>query len=66
MFGRKNNRAGVSRAETATRVITAAGRTVAGDRVGGRAANAITEALGLGRIDLCDDPTCENCAPVRR
>lgn len=55
---------GVTVTETAARTIQAAGRTIAGER-GGRVANRITETLGLGRIDICDDPTCADCAPVK-
>ncbi|MGW5677548.1 hypothetical protein ACWEV4_21105 [Streptomyces sp. NPDC003860] len=64
MFGFKSKSSGVPVAETVTRTIQAAGRTVAGDR-GGQVANKVTETLGLGRIDLCDNPTCEDCAPVK-
>jgi hypothetical protein len=63
MFGRKNNAQGVTTAETATRTIQAAGRTLAGDR-GERIANRVTETLRLGRIDTCTNPTCKDCAPV--
>ncbi len=62
LFNRKSG--GVSAAETVTRTIQATGRTLAGDR-GGRAANAVTEALGLGRIEICDDPNCVDCAPAK-
>ncbi|EST17898.1 hypothetical protein [Streptomyces niveus] len=61
MFGRKNN--GASTAETVTRSVVAAGRIVAGER-GARVANAITGPV-TGRIEICDDPTCKDCAPVR-
>ncbi|MEU0278428.1 hypothetical protein [Streptomyces sp. NPDC006195] len=64
MFGRKSSSEGASTAETVTRGVQAAGRIVAGDR-GSRAANVLTGALGLGRIEICDDPTCANCAPVK-
>lgn len=57
MFGRKNS---ASAAEVATRAAQAAGRTVAGDR-GGKVANKVTNALGLGRIEICDDPKCIDC-----
>ncbi|WP_145503168.1 hypothetical protein [Streptomyces sp. CFMR 7] len=58
MFRRKAS--GVSAAETATRTVQAVGRTVAGER-GGRAANKVTSALGLGRIDYCNKPDCPDC-----
>ncbi|MEV5619421.1 hypothetical protein [Streptomyces bacillaris] len=58
MFRRKAS--GVSAAETATRTVQAVGRTVAGER-GGKAANKVTSALGLGRIEICDRPDCRDC-----
>lgn len=57
MFGRKSS---TSASEVATRSAQAVGRTVAGDR-GGKAANKITGALGLGRIEACSDPKCSCC-----
>lgn len=63
MFGRKNT-TGVSTAEVVTRTIQYAGQRVAGER-GGQVANAVTGALGLGRIEMCDAPDCEDCAPVK-
>ncbi|MFE5958919.1 hypothetical protein [Streptomyces rubiginosohelvolus] len=57
MFGRKNS---TSAAEVATRSAQAVGRTVAGDR-GGKVANKVTGALGLGRIEQCADPKCSDC-----
>lgn len=63
VFGRKSTK-GVSTAETTARTIQATGRTLAGDR-GGRVANAVTGALGLGRIEICDDPNCADCAPIK-
>lgn len=57
MFGRKSS---TSAREVATRSAQAVGRTVAGDR-GGKAANKVTNALGLGRIEMCDDPKCRDC-----
>ncbi|MFB6591659.1 MULTISPECIES: hypothetical protein [Streptomyces] len=56
---------GASLAEVVTRHLHAAGRTVAGEN-GGRAANAVTSAVGLGRIDICDHPACPDCAPTDR
>ncbi|WP_405479894.1 hypothetical protein [Streptomyces anulatus] len=55
---RKNS--GVSTAETATRAIHAVGQKVAGER-GGKAANRVTSALGLGQIEVCGKPDCPNC-----
>lgn len=57
MFGRKNS---PSAAEVATRSAQAVGRTVAGDR-GGKVANKITKALGLGHVEFCNDPKCSAC-----
>lgn len=57
MFGRKNK---PSAAEVACRSAQVVGRTVAGDR-GGKAANKVTNALGLGRMETCDDPKCTRC-----
>lgn len=53
----------MSTRELACRRIQQAGLTLGGER-GGRIANRVSGALGLGRIELCDDPTCPNCAPV--
>lgn len=50
--------------EAIARRLQQAGRTVAGER-GSRIANGISEAIGCGRIEICDDPNCPNCAPVR-
>ncbi|MFI1865811.1 hypothetical protein [Streptomyces jumonjinensis] len=58
MFGRKTSDA---RAERAARRIQAVGLTVAGER-GGRVANKVSGALGYGRVELCDDPACPDCA----
>ncbi|WP_435597084.1 hypothetical protein [Streptomyces anulatus] len=58
MFRRRTG--GVSAAETATRTIHAVGQKVAGER-GGRAANRVTSALGLGQIKVCGKPDCPNC-----
>ncbi|MFJ6239777.1 hypothetical protein ACIQH0_37620 [Streptomyces griseus] len=57
MFGRKNS---TSAAEVATRSAQVVGRTVAGDR-GGKVANKVTGALGLGRVEKCTDPKCDCC-----
>lgn len=56
---------GASLAEVVTRHLHAAGRTIAGEK-GGRAANAVTSAVGLGRIDICGNPACPDCAPTDR
>lgn len=64
MFGRKsNNSEGTSRREQVSRGLQSAGLTVAGER-GARAANVVSERIGCGRIDLCDDPSCSGCAPT--
>lgn len=57
LFSRKST---TSTSEVVTRSAQAVGRTVAGDR-GGRAANKVTGALGLGRIETCADPKCTDC-----
>lgn len=49
--------------ELIARRLQQAGRNVAGER-GGRIANRVSEAIGCGRIDLCNDPNCPNCAPI--
>lgn len=55
---------GVSTRETVSRVLQATGLRVAGER-GAKVANRVSEAIGCGRIDVCDNPGCEDCAPVR-
>lgn len=60
----ENAGGGTSRREQVARHLQAAGRQVAGER-GSRIANRVSEAIGCGRINICDDPTCEDCAPVR-
>lgn len=57
MFGRKTK---TSASEVVCRSAQVVGRTVAGDR-GGKAANKVTNALRLGRIEMCDDPKCRDC-----
>ena len=49
--------------ERIARRLQQAGRNLAGER-GGRIANRISEAIGCGRIGLCDNPDCPNCAPT--
>ncbi|MFJ9260483.1 hypothetical protein ACIRP4_09465 [Streptomyces bacillaris] len=49
--------------ERLTRHIHAAGLRIAGEP-GGRAANVLTSLLGLGRIELCTNPSCIDCAPL--
>lgn len=61
MFGRKSNGESMSGREVVARRLQQAGRTVAGD-AGSRAANRVSAAIGCGRIELCSDPTCPNCA----
>ncbi|WP_406399658.1 hypothetical protein [Streptomyces uncialis] len=64
MFG-LGNALGARRAETATRHIHATIRRIFGE-AGNNAANTITDrVLGLGRIDICDRPDCEDCAPIQ-
>ena len=60
----ENAGGGTTRREQVARHLQAAGRQVAGER-GGRVANRVSEALGCGRIDTCDDPTCQDCAPIQ-
>lgn len=61
MLGKKIRKEdGISTPEYLCRRAQQAGRAVAGDR-GGRVANAVTGAIGLGRIEICDDPNCPNC-----
>ncbi|MFF7251671.1 hypothetical protein [Streptomyces microflavus] len=55
--------AGITFRERLARLIHAAGLRIAGER-GGRAANVLTGLLGLGRIELCADPACTDCAPA--
>lgn len=57
MFGRKTK---TSASEVVCRSAQVVGRTVAVDR-GGKAANKVTNRLGLGRIETCDDPKCTRC-----
>ncbi|MFW3472871.1 hypothetical protein ACN24M_16325 [Streptomyces microflavus] len=49
--------------ERLARTLNAAGLRLAGER-GGRAANTVTGLLGLGRIELCTNPSCTDCAPA--
>ncbi|MFD4179276.1 hypothetical protein [Streptomyces anulatus] len=55
--------AGITIRERLTRTIHAAGLYAAGER-GGNAANALTDFLRLGRVELCADPSCADCAPL--
>ncbi|WP_255951576.1 hypothetical protein [Streptomyces odontomachi] len=50
----------MSRREYVCRRMQQAGRTVAGER-GGRIANRVSGALGIGRIETCDNPDCPAC-----
>ena len=62
MFGRTNSTeaTGTCARERISRSLHAAGQVIAGDR-GWRAANAVSEAIGCGRIEFCDDPNCPDC-----
>ncbi|MFH9215930.1 hypothetical protein [Streptomyces globisporus] len=53
----------VSFRERLARTLHAVGLRIAGER-GGRAANVLTGLLGLGRIELCANPACTDCAPL--
>lgn len=63
---KRGGRAGqeMSGRELVCRRLQQAGRTVAGER-GSQLANRVSEAIGCGRIDVCGNPDCEACAPVR-
>jgi hypothetical protein len=63
MLGRSNS-GGISNREAVSRQLQRAGRVVAGE-TGGRVANKISKAIRCGTVDICDDPACQNCAPVR-
>jgi hypothetical protein len=60
MFGLKISD---EKAESVCRWIHAAVLTVTGGH-GRQLVNKVTERIGLGRIELCDNPNCENCAPA--
>jgi hypothetical protein len=47
--------------ELVSRRLQQAGLTVAGEP-GARVANWVSEAIGCGRIQLCNDPGCQDCA----
>ncbi|MGW9305825.1 hypothetical protein ACWHA3_34035 [Streptomyces cyaneofuscatus] len=49
--------------ERLTRTLHAAGLRIAKEP-GGRAANTVTGLLGLGRIELCTNPSYTDCAPA--
>ncbi|MFH9768884.1 hypothetical protein ACH4N4_20740 [Streptomyces microflavus] len=49
--------------ERLARTLHAAAFRLAGER-GDRAANVLTGLLGLGRIELCTNPSCTDCAPA--
>ncbi|MEW1627293.1 hypothetical protein AB0387_07660 [Streptomyces sp. NPDC089173] len=49
--------------ERLARTLHAAGLRIAKEP-GGRAANVLTSLLGLGRIELCTNPACIDCAPA--
>lgn len=63
MARRDSDSKGASARELTSRHLQRIGRTVAGER-GGRIANRVSSAIGCGSVDICDDPNCENCAPV--
>jgi hypothetical protein len=63
MFGRKSNDDAMDPREHIARRLQQAGRTVAGE-TGSKVANAISSAIGCGRIESCDDPNCADCAPI--
>ncbi|MGW2188562.1 hypothetical protein [Streptomyces sp. NPDC001719] len=66
MFGRKNSTEaeGASFPERVSRGLQYTGQRVGGER-GGRVANRVSEAIGCGRIEFCDDANCPHCAPAR-
>lgn len=55
---------GEKAAEEIVRTVHYVGVKVGGKR-GSRVANRITEAAGLGRIEMCDDLNCTECEPTR-
>lgn len=63
MAGRMSGGEDMSARELIARRLQQVGWNVAGER-GSRIANRVSEAIGCGRIELCDDPACPNCAPV--
>ncbi|MFJ5973539.1 hypothetical protein [Streptomyces sp. NPDC093060] len=63
MFRRNSDAEPMSAQERTARRLQQVGRNLAGER-GGRIANRVSEAIGCGRIEFCDDPNCPNCAPV--
>ena len=63
MFGRSRDTDAMSARELTARRLQQVGRSLAGER-GSRIANKVSEAIGCGRIELCDDPDCPNCAPI--
>ncbi len=64
MFRRNSSTEGTSTREQISRHLQATGQRIAGER-GGRIANRVSEAIGCGRIELCDNPTCPDCAPTK-
>jgi hypothetical protein len=59
---KSSNDSGASGRELVARHLQRAGATVAGGR-GRQVANRVSEAIGCGRIEMCDDPNCLDCAP---
>lgn len=47
--------------ETVARGLHATGKRIAGER-GGRVANAIGDAIGVGHVEPCTGPGCQLCA----
>lgn len=60
----KNNNEGASVPERVSRRLQATGQRIGGER-GGRIANRVSDAIGCGRIEFCDNPGCPDCAPVK-
>lgn len=57
---RKRNSEAMDPREVVARRLQQAGRTVAGE-TGSKVANAVSAAIGCGRIELCGNPNCPNC-----
>ncbi|MDQ0809853.1 hypothetical protein QFZ63_001567 [Streptomyces sp. B3I7] len=63
MFRRNRTAEAMSPRELTARRLQQVGRTLAGER-GSRIANRVSEAIGCGRIELCDNPDYPNCALI--
>ncbi|WP_392971117.1 hypothetical protein [Streptomyces sp. LN245] len=57
---RKRDSEAMDPRELVARRLQQAGLTVAGE-TGSKVANVISAAIGCGRIELCNDPSCPNC-----